>query len=170
MSGINQQFLGIRPDGAGGGGAGTVVQVVNFQTGAVSTTSAVIPTDDTIPQIGEGAQMMTLSITPKAATNRLKIDVTMNLSYGVAQRVAAALFQDAGPGAFSVHEVFTTTAGGDYTHSFTDFITAGTTSPTSINVHLGVGGGGTVTLNGVTGVRKYGGAYVSSITITEIRA
>lgn len=45
---------------------GDVVQVVNTQTGAVSTGTTVIQNDDTIPQIGEGDEYMTLAETTQA--------------------------------------------------------------------------------------------------------
>ena len=36
------------------GQPGTLIQTVSYQTGAVATGTAVIPNDDTIPQITEG--------------------------------------------------------------------------------------------------------------------
>lgn len=45
-------------------GVGEVVQVVNTQTGAYALCTTVIPCDDTIPQITEGVEVMTLAITP----------------------------------------------------------------------------------------------------------
>ena len=57
--------------------AGTVVNVVNHQFGSMLNlgdgTSVQIPYDDTIPLITEGAEVMTLAITPKSTTNKLKI-------------------------------------------------------------------------------------------------
>ena len=47
--------------------AGSVLQVVQTQTGAVATTTVTIPFDDTIPQITEGAEFITLAITPKSS-------------------------------------------------------------------------------------------------------
>lgn len=44
-------------------------------TTVVSTTTA-IPIDDTIPQITEGAELMSVSVTPSSASNKLKITLT----------------------------------------------------------------------------------------------
>jgi hypothetical protein len=55
--------------------SGAVVQVVNAVTGSVSTGTTIIPADDTIPQITEGNEYMTLAVTPLSATNKLRIDV-----------------------------------------------------------------------------------------------
>ena len=55
--------------------SGSIVQIVNYQNNTMSTGAATIPFDDTIPQINEGTEFMTLSITPSSATNKLKIDI-----------------------------------------------------------------------------------------------
>ncbi len=47
-------------------------------------------------------------------------------------------------------------------------MTAGTTTPTTFHVRAGGATGATVTVNGSSGSRLYGGAVTSSITITEI--
>ncbi len=72
---------------------GKVVQVVNFQTGAAATGTGLIPIDDTIPQITEGNEYMTLAITPTNATNKLKITVVAMLSNDTSDAIiACALF------------------------------------------------------------------------------
>ncbi len=52
--------------------SGSVVQAVNTQTGAVGTTTTIMPFDDTIPQITEGSEFMTRAITPTSASNILR--------------------------------------------------------------------------------------------------
>jgi hypothetical protein len=47
---------------------------------------------------------------------------------------------------------------------------AGTTSATTFRVRAGMGGAGTLTVNGQGGVRRFGGVAASSITIREIKA
>ena len=54
---------------------GAVVQVVNTQTGAVATGTTIMPGDDTIPQITEGNEYLTRTITPTDAANTLLITV-----------------------------------------------------------------------------------------------
>ena len=55
-------------------GSGIVVQEVNVQDGEVATSSSPnMPDNDTIPQITEGTEYMTLAITPDDAANILKI-------------------------------------------------------------------------------------------------
>ena len=57
---------------------GSVLQVVNTMNGAVATGTTIIPQDNTIPQITEGTEFMTLAITPTSATSQLRIDVVVN--------------------------------------------------------------------------------------------
>jgi len=146
-----------------------VVQQVNTQTGAVATGTTAIPVDDTIPQNTEGTEFMTLAITPTSATNKLKIEVVVYLSHSaINQFIAAAIFQDATANALAVQSHFIAAATGNACISFTHYMTAGTTSSTTFKVRAGGNTGATVTFNGQSGGRMYGGVLASSITITEI--
>jgi len=150
-------------------GVGKVVQVVTTQTGAVASNTGTIPHDDTIPTSGEGAEFMTLAITPTSATNRLIITMHAMLSCSAAQNERMlCLFQDSGSAAIAVmnsRQTSQTSASTDMTvqHS----MIAGTTSSTTFKMRAG-SGAGTTTFNGTGGNREFGGANVSSITIWEI--
>jgi len=151
--------------------AGLTRQVVNTQTGAVATCATSIPYDDTIPQKTEGDEVMTLAITPKSATNKLLIEVTVFCSTNAAglSQIVAALFQDATAGALACGFVGDTTGAVECRHiSFSHYMTSGTTSETTFKVRLG-SNANTVTFNGVSTARKYGGVFASSITIREIQ-
>lgn len=152
--------------------SGHSVQVVNTQTGAVATGSTAMVVDDTIPQITEGDEYMTLAITPKSATNKLKIDVVIHLANdnSSSYHLVAALFQDTTAGALAVSQtVKTGSYGNNMIHQikFTHYMTSGTTSETTFRVRAG-STVGTTTFNGASGARLYGGVIASSITITEI--
>jgi hypothetical protein len=148
-----------------------VLQVVSTQTGAVATGTGVIPSDDTIPDqsASEGDQYMSLAITPKSASSRLKIEVTWiganNQASGV---ITVALFQDSTAAALAVAGVHFTGAGLMYDIPFTHVMTSGTTSATTFKVRAGGGGAGITTFNGAGSARRYGGAMASSIVITEV--
>lgn len=148
---------------------GGVVQVVNVQTGATSNSTATIPFDDTIPQNTEGAEVMTLAITPKSATNKLKIEIVVNCSNaGAGQTPTVALFQDSTANALAVISNRQSTASGLEVVSFTHYMTSGTTSETTFKIRIG-GSGSRTTFNGVSSARRFGGVLASSITITEIK-
>src|SRR3982750_1359631 len=87
---------------AGTGTSGSVVQVKNVQTGAVANGATLIPYDDTIPQITEGDEYMTLAFTPLNAANKLRIDVVFACSPNLnSEELAVALFQDSGANALA---------------------------------------------------------------------
>ena len=148
-----------------------IVQVVNYQTGAVATGTTILPVDDTIPQKTEGDQYMTLDITPTSASNKLLIEVIWNGAQSVNNYLSAALFQDTTSDA-----LITATAGVQINANtpvqikILHYMTAGTTSKTTFKVRAGSSGAATTTFNGQYGERRFGGRLLSSITITEIKA
>ena len=148
--------------------AGQVVQVVNTQSGAVATGTTQIPTDDTIPQNTEGDQYMTLAITPKATTNKLKIEVVLMFALSGAGTATAALFQDSTANALAACCGRCDTGGGINILKYTHYMAAGTTSATTFKVRAGPGSALTLTFNGSGGTRVFGGVAASSITISEI--
>ena len=148
---------------------GKVVQVVNTKTGAVASTTTTLPNDDTIPQNTEGGEFLTLAITPTSASNVLRIQGVFQTSPNGAQFVTAALFQDATASALAASMEYGSANTAlevvlDY------YMTAGTASATTFKVRLGMASAGTLTLNGISAGRKYGGVLISSMTITEISA
>jgi len=147
--------------------AGSVVQVVNVQTGAVATGTTALVFDDSIPQITEGDEYMTLAITPKSATNKLKIDITVHLDCGADGNLGAALFQDATAGALAAMHSRPNSSDA-LCISFSHYMAAGTTSATTFKVRCG-SNSGTTTFNGIGAGRIFGGVMASSITITEIK-
>mgnify|MGYP003636798711 CR=1 FL=1 len=149
-------------------GFGKVVQVVNTQTGAVATTTTDLPDDDTIPVITEGGEFMTLAVTPTSASNKLMIDVVAFGHTNGVQEFTAALFQDSTSAALAAGQTTRDAAAHEMSMvSFRHFMTAGTTSATTMRVRIG-GAGTTFTFNGVSSGRLQGGVLASSITITEI--
>jgi hypothetical protein len=112
---------------------------------------------------------MTLAITPKATTNKLKIEVVAFFGTNFNGTVSAALFQDSTANALAAGWTDTHAANECTQVAFTHYMTAGTTSPTTFKFRAGPNATGTVTFNGYGGARKYGGVMASSITITEIK-
>lgn len=146
-----------------------IVQVVSTETGAVSTGTTLMPIDDTLPQITEGDEFMTLAITPTSATNKLKIDIVCHLANDNTNGVVAALFQDATASALAVGFQGMQLNNQALAVVFTYTMIAGTTSETTFRIRGGSsGGGGTTTFNGQSEARLFGGVLASSIIITEI--
>ena len=145
--------------------AGSAVQVVNVQSGAVATGTTAMPLDDTIPQITEGDEYMTLAITPTSASNKLKIEVAINGASTSADEIAA-LFVGTTANALNVGS---RTSSGNWRQQLNilHYMDSGATSELTFRVRAG-GTSGTYTFNGHSSARTYGGTFISSITITEI--
>lgn len=148
---------------------GDIVQIVYTQSGALATGTTVLPYDDTIPQITEGVEFMTLAITPTSATNKLLIEHIGHYSNSVAAYVGVALFQDATAGALAAGLQAATSASSPLIYSLRHEMVSGTTSSTTFRIRAGMHTAGTLTFNGESGARKYGGILASSIRITEIK-
>lgn len=75
---------------------GFPIQHVFEQLNTSSTTTSEIPVDDTIPQIGEGAEVLTATITPKSASSTIVVKAHVYGTTGsTATGVIIALFRDA---------------------------------------------------------------------------
>jgi len=151
-----------------GDNAGAIVQVVNVQTGTVASGTTTMALDNTIPQKTEGNEFMTLAITPTSSSNKLLIEVSIQLDKNNGNTYMVALFQDSTANALA--GIFTGGRGSGQSeyNSFKHFMTAGTTSATTFKVRAGSDGSGTITFNGRGGSAMFGGVSVSSITISEI--
>lgn len=146
-----------------------LMQVVSTQTGAVATGTTTVPPDDTKPQNTEGDQYMSLAVTPRSASSRLIIRVTMNWSLSTLGNSAViSLFQDSTADALATVAQTQYVAGAVNTTTFTHVMTSGTTSATTFKVRAGPVSAGTLTFNGQAGGRFFGGVYASGITIEEV--
>ena len=145
-----------------------VVQVVNYTISTVlGAYAATIPFDNTIPQDTEGTQVMSLAITPKSSTHKLKIEViALVSSSGTSEATTVALFNAAGD-ALAATATFETIANGAETIPLIHYMTSGSTSAITFTVNIG-SHTNTTTLNGQNGTQVLGGKASSSITITEI--
>lgn len=142
-------------------------QTVFTETGAVATGTTTVPADDTIPQITEGDEYMTRTITPKSATSTLEIEIVAFLTNSASSSGIGALFQDATANALAAgfHVVST---GASAPFVLRHKMAAGTTSAITFRFRFGCAGAGTTTFNGTAGGRLFGGVMASSIKITEI--
>lgn len=150
---------------------GTPVQVVETDLVTAGTSAQVIPNDDTIPQIGEGAEIMTCSIAPKFASSNLYIDVVVNgttNTQGV--HMVVALFRDLGADAIAASSSQTSNANYQNQVTFRIKVAAASTAATTFRVRVGPSSAVTMTYNGQSSTRLFGGAMVSSIKITEVLA
>lgn len=150
-------------------GGKPIVQQVATITGTVSTGTTAIPFDNTIPQITEGDQYMTLAITPSSASNILVIDAgTSSTNSNGATTLTMALFQDATSNALSSACQAIPTGGYIQNLKLHHVMVAGTTSSTTFRIRIGGSTGATTTFNGSAGAGFDNGVLNSYIHIIEI--
>lgn len=153
---------------------GDTVQTALTVDSAYATTSAILPQDDTIPQITEGAQFMSVGITPTSAINHLHLRA--QASFGgasVSINAGHALFQGA------VADALCYALGGVVVGSVANmgsdiviahFMRAGTVFATTFSYRAGPPTASPIYFNGVNGVRVGGGVCYSHMTAIELMA
>lgn len=145
-------------------------QVVQSTLTTLATGTALIPSDDTIPQNTEGDQYLSVTITPKSATSTLVIDVEAEVVHSAAASYCVgALFQDSTANALAVGQIYAYNTS-QQRLKFSHQMTSGTTVATTFKVRAGGTVAGTLYINGIGGSRYFGGAMYSLIRITEIPA
>lgn len=149
---------------------GSVVQIVNTTSDAVATGTTTIPNDDTIPQITEGTEFMTLAITPKSTTNILVIEVFAMLANSAVAIVTGGLFQGATANALAGVQDTANLVGAPFVMVIRHVMLAGTTASTTFRFRAGPESASTTTFNGIAGGRKLGAITKSSMLITEYKA
>jgi hypothetical protein len=153
--------------------AGAVVQVVNVETGTVSSGTTLTPFDDTAPGpvITEGQEVMTLAITPTSASNILHVDCVVQVNTSLIAACTIALYNTDVHATNALACVFETLSGASHGGNifFRHRLTAPGTSATTFRVRCGLNSAGTFTFNGDGVNERHDGKLSSSITITEIQ-
>jgi hypothetical protein len=145
------------------------VPVYAEETAYLQTTVQMVGALDSKPQRTDGMQLLAASITPKRATNKLRIRAAIPFSSNNQLGAWFALFQDTAPSA--VHAAVVYAPGKNFgTVAALDVdIPAGTTSATSIALRCGnlPGSNQTLAINGNPTNRWLGGASRVTLSITE---
>lgn len=140
------------------------VQQVRTFTASTLTGTTILPSDNTIPQNTEGDQYLSLAITPTNSAHILVVSGQLLVRNSATnQGLSVAAFQDSNVNAFGVITEYMNEPNGAIAMAFTFYVTAGTTSATTISIRAGSNTAGTTTINGST----FGGVAFSGITITE---
>jgi hypothetical protein len=154
----------------GNGQAGSVVNSAYAEYTTNANLTTVIPADDTIPQVGEGTQVLSVSLTPSTATNKVRVRVQITGAVDTAStHLAAALFVNGAADAVAADMIIVPGVNFAAKVAFEFEHTPGSTSAQTYTVRVGPSGG-TARLNGVATARRLGGTMRSSIVVEEIRA
>lgn len=162
------------PSAAGAGGYPSGVrQIVSSFSSALSSTTAQIPGDDTIPQSNEGAQFLSVSITPQSSTSSLWVGVVVGAwTSNTIATGCGAIFRDTGANALAAALAVILANGTSQQFQMSTVTASGSTSTTTFKYRMGLAGGnGTMNFNGYGGpVRYFGGACSSGIVVMEFGA
>lgn len=146
-----------------------VLQIVYAENRNMTTSTAIIPYDDTIPQNTEGTQILSATITPKSASSYLMISALVHVSQNATtQEIIGAIFRDSGADAIIASELSHYDSTLPRHILVVGRVPSLSVSATEISVRVGLSAAGTYTINGTAGSRKLGGALVSSLTIMEV--
>jgi hypothetical protein len=145
---------------------GGVLQIVTTSSNAQPDITTTIPTDDTIPKITEGTQILSASITPRRADSTLFIIAKTNMKMS-AQGNTMALFRDSTTLAINSNYIRHANNGvADMSIFHTE--SSDDTVSTTFQVRLGSDNGGTINLlQNDSGTPICGGTNTSSLWIVE---
>lgn len=149
------------------GSAGGVF-VYAESTTYMNTTAAMAGGLDTRPQQTDGVELLTASIVPKRAANKLRIESAIPFGSVGDNGVWFALFQDSAAAAIHAAVSAAAKSAASVVKLETD-ITAGTTSTTTIKLRFGnlMGNKDLLSVNGGSTARWMGGASRVTLSITE---
>lgn len=132
--------------------------------------TTIIPYDDTIPQNTEGTEILTVTITPKSATNLLKIVFSgFGATANNNRDIVTALFQDSTASALNASATISSTADDPKPLILEHSMVAGTTSATTFKIRIGPATATTVRLNGTSAARRFGGVSAATLTVQEVQ-
>lgn len=135
------------------------------------TGGTVIPYDDTIPQVTEGSQLMSLTFTPLTDTIEIETEVPVGFAVGDA-RATVAIFKDGAANAIAAAAGFIANSflvGTPISCERRVTVTPGV--QVVISVRVGPGSAtGTLYVNGNSATRKYGGVSAAWLKVREVHA
>lgn len=152
---------------------GRVMQEVIVPISATSTTAAVIPFDDTIPQNTEGLQLFSQAFTPKdPVQSYIEVQAIINCSTLTADSIIASLFTDAGANAVCAGSSYCSTANKPHQIALLYQFAQAAGAAFTAALRIGTAGGATLHVNAIddgagVAVRKFGGVQLSYLRITE---
>jgi hypothetical protein len=150
-----------------------VLQVRDSLDATAQSTTITIPIDNTPPQITEGAQLQSLSFTPRQADSKIKIEWTGFISGAAAANSFAviALFQSGSTSAIDTKYGFhDSTVLLNWTPKLSAVMDSWGTDARTISVRYGGSAGETIYAGStVGGTARFGGTMNNVLTVTEYK-
>lgn len=148
--------------------AGAVVGRAQAVHTGFANLSAAVPFDNTVPQPGEGTEILNASLTPKSATNRVRVRFSGFAAPLGIFPVTAFLCINGSP-AVQAAGGYAAAVGQPVSLHFEYEHIPGDTTPQIYTVRVGPGGLGAIRMNGSSAGRLFGGAAAATLTIEEIK-
>jgi hypothetical protein len=145
-------------------------QIVNSATSVLSTyttVTATIPVNNTIPVITQGTEIISVTITPKNTTDRLRVRFNMVGSPGAADNPIVLAFLNSTTNAIAAAAFTASSAFLTAYPLVTEFV-PGSTSPQTIHIRVGTGSGASLFINGNAGGQIFGGVMQTTLLVEEI--
>lgn len=143
--------------------------MASYTTNADITT--VMPLDDTIPQNTEGVEILTVTITPKSTSNKLRVRFRGQVSSSNIAHATAALFVGSTAGAIA--GVYASIPANAYGVPITlehEFV-PGVTTAVTLKIRIGPANSSpAIRLNGNASSRMLGGVSAATLVVEEIKA
>ncbi|TAU26205.1 hypothetical protein ELI48_08460 [Rhizobium ruizarguesonis] len=152
---------------------GAVVQSARATYTANAAISATIPMDNTIPQITEGAEILTLAITPTSTTNKFRIRWSGQAASTIANaQMIWGIFKGGQANALSAGFVNSDVVNAGYQMDGGAEYVPGVLTAQTVSVRVGTNtsGGASMRLNGTTAAAFLGGASAAELIVEEIKA
>ncbi len=160
----------------GASGSGAIIQLTDNTESAAAATSSVIPYDDSIPVISEGASLISHSIIPGSSSSRVRLTISIPLISKNNSNVVPIISIFSGTTCIAaVTPSDTVAAGGSLVSNLSYQIidSPATTTAQTYFVRFGIGVNGTGTVSvlsdaGTTLQTRFGGVNVVRLTLEEI--
>lgn len=146
-----------------------IKNVARSENNTRSTTSSIIPLDNTKPQKTEGTQILSVTHTPTKIGNKVRVRVVVYVAKAVTEAFTTVALFSGGSDAIATAYAFDSSGTSSYyAQSVMIDYMSDVSSLSSVTYTVRAGGhAGPVEINGYNGA-KYDGALISSITVEEI--
>lgn len=148
-------------------GFNVVLQSLYAEYSLNTDISASIPVDDTIPLVSEGEEILSITITPKYPTSKIRAYFSCFGATSVNGYYSGAIF--AGSTCLKAGAVSSIATSITDLQLCTENL-AGDITPITYSVRVGTSGAGVLRLNGTSAARLFGGVAKATFVVEEIRA
>lgn len=147
---------------------GIVLQSTRVTDATQRQSTALIPTDDTIPQNTEGSTLLEATLAPISSDSNLRVRAVIPVTKNDTGTAVVSMFRDSSADAVAVAHFTSALANRNQIMVIDHEEAANSTATTTFAIRWGIGGGSTAYTIGFNSGRLFGGVYVVSLSIDEL--